>query len=134
MKKIFSIFLTIILLVNSFNLTLSAHYCGGNLAKLKLVFGNAKLSCGMEEGTGSCTNTGETLQKHCCEDKLQSFCIKDNFLSTTYNFNTVSVPFSIITLATIITVQSLTIPSISAFEIPPDIVSVFLPFIQVFRI
>lgn len=134
MKKAFSIFFAIILLVNSINLTLSAHYCGGNLAKLKLVFGDTKLSCGMEEGTGSCTNKEETLQKNCCEDKLQSFCTKDNFLSTTHNFNTVIVPFSIITHATIIPAQLLAVPDNSAFEIPPDIVSVFLPFIRVFRI
>lgn len=134
MKKVFSIFFINILLVNSINLTLSAHYCGGNLAAFKFVFGNEKLSCGMEGGADLCSNAHVVVKKQCCEDKIQSFVIKDNFLSTTCGANAAYMYCIATVFISFISVKLLSVHETTVFEIPPDIVSVYLPFIQVFRI
>lgn len=72
MRKILSIFLMTIILVNVFGPVMATHVCGGEIVEMYLGNGIPQLGCGMESEEGNCPSQGDnTLTKEsCCNDGL----------------------------------------------------------------
>jgi hypothetical protein len=80
MRKAFAITLASIMLIFSANVGVAYHFCGGKLAKAKLVLGSGTADCGMESNLSSCENQKGTSFSSipCCLDHLKEFSV-DNF-------------------------------------------------------
>lgn len=65
MKKIFSIFLLSLYLISSLGVTISAHYCGGNLAALAI----------FENPSCCCDDVQENKKDDCCKNENKSLKI-----------------------------------------------------------
>jgi hypothetical protein len=139
MTRTISIFLVLVLLSTSINLSIVSHYCGGRLIKTKLITGNGIASCGMNEMTSDCDGraggTGLT-KEDCCKDDWLQVSIKDSYKNSDFRSELVKVVSAIITAI----VQELN-PSgyvvkygIVHYKSPPNIRAVFLPFIQAFLV
>ena len=77
-KRILSILIATILLASGIQVSLDRHYCGGNLADVRMSFSGKLASCGMEESVNSCPNQ-TFLDKKCCEDQVTYFGISGNY-------------------------------------------------------
>jgi hypothetical protein len=87
MKKLFSISIALIMLLSGMQLTISNHYCGGELADSKVsVVGNIA-SCGMESATDECTQPGSHIESSCCNDKVSVYAVDHNFTSSFTDFH-----------------------------------------------
>ena len=136
-KKILSISLAILFLFSTINLNIMSHYCGGRLVETKVILGNGKVSCGMEEDVALCENyPGTALEKNCCEDDWHQISIKDDY-TTSHNkteFN--KTPFAISGLLPLVTIAQNAPARFSAarYKSPPDSHAVCLLFIRVFLV
>ncbi len=86
MKRIISIFLSLIILVSSTGLTLSTHYCLGRAVDTELMLGNQNLSCGMGDMDAICETAGDVtsfMPTGCCDNDHFSIQIKDDFEKVT---------------------------------------------------
>lgn len=72
MRKSLSISLLFLYLIASAGFTVTAHYCGGNLAELAL----------FEKTTCCCDKEEETPADDCCKDEIKQFKISDEQLKT----------------------------------------------------
>ena len=67
MKQIFSVILSLVVLVTSMGFTVSSHECGGRVVKTVISVTNADVSCGMESKKSNCA-TQPKVKKSCCKD------------------------------------------------------------------
>lgn len=87
MKKVISIFLTILVLFSNAGLSLGAHYCGGVLMESQLGIGEHTLDCGMAnmDVTIACSANAsgaeEVVKGHCCENDIIDFSADDVTIS-----------------------------------------------------
>ncbi len=136
MKKASSISFVFITLIISLNLGVVSHYCGGQLAESRIVYGNGTAGCGM-----NCTDTepGENPVKSIFSPVS---CCSDSFIdisSDEYHSVTASNPFTV-QLSTPSTINStILLPVVYKSLLisqrpPPLLAEVSLPFIQVFII
>jgi hypothetical protein len=79
MKKLFAILIASFLLASGMQVTLDRHYCGGNLADVRVSITGKLASCGMESTNPSCPADGLLLRSHCCEDVVTFFSIDNNY-------------------------------------------------------
>lgn len=61
------------------NLTVATHYCGGNVAAIKVSISVKPATCGMEDQEKDYPLTSTFLTTHCCDDVLTSYTIDDNY-------------------------------------------------------
>jgi hypothetical protein len=136
MRKASSISFVFITLIISLNLGVVSHYCGGQLAESRVVYGNGTAGCGMN-CTG--TNTGENPSENvftpvsCCSDSFTGIS-SDVYTSATASY---SFTGQINTLSTVNSISLLTVAYKSLLILqrpPPLLTEVSLPFIQVFII
>lgn len=79
MKKLFSISIALLMILSGMQLTISRHYCGGELADSKVsVFGHIA-TCGMESGTGECAQPGNHVESSCCENQISVYAVDHNY-------------------------------------------------------
>ena len=138
MKKVITIVLLFSFIAATINLHVAAHYCGGKIAEIKILYGTGKASCGMEDETMPCNNLMAGInKKNCCEDELSLISIKDNYTPTSPKVDLTKAQAVFITvLSTIIKINDNGYDIIrSQYHPPPDNhSSVYLPFIQVFLV
>jgi len=79
MKKVVSIFMVVLLLATMFQLTLSTHYCGGEVAATRISLSGELASCGMEGTEDSCPIEGRIQHKSCCEDFVTVFSTDNTY-------------------------------------------------------
>jgi hypothetical protein len=79
MKKLFSISIALLMLLSGMQLTISRHYCGGELADSKVSVIGQIASCGMETATNDCTQTGNHLKSNCCNNKVSVYTVDHNY-------------------------------------------------------
>ncbi len=87
MKQIFSILLSLILLVGNSYLTIGIHFCGGEAVESKIILGETHLGCGMMDREESCKDS-ENSNKHktsfektpCCENQYQTIQPTEDFI------------------------------------------------------
>lgn len=87
MKKLFSISIALLMLLSGLQLTISRHYCGGELADSKVSLVGHIASCGMESETDECAQSGNHVKSTCCNDKVSSYAVDHNFTPSISDFN-----------------------------------------------
>ncbi len=139
MKRIFSILFALLILLSGTQLTVSTHYCGGELAASKVSVWGGLATCGMEEVTDKCSRAGSHLNSDCCNNTISVYEVDHNYSPSLFEFKTIAQSvLQVFTLPENISFYSLT----SLFPIdtntgPPESLlatSVSLPKICVFRI
>lgn len=79
-KKVFPISLSVLILAAMLHLSVAIHYCGGNVAALKVSLTGILASCGMQECTEKDYPPMEThLFTHCCDDFVTFYAIDRNY-------------------------------------------------------
>ena len=79
MKKLFSISIALLMLLSGMQLTISRHYCGGELADSKVSLVGHVASCGMESETDDCTQPGNHVKSSCCNNKVSVYAVDHNY-------------------------------------------------------
>ena len=138
MKNILTILLASFILLSGMNLSVARHFCGGEVADVKISFSGAKASCGMEDNEEACPVNGD-VTSNCCRNDLSVFTVDNYFNSSNLQIKEVSQPVSQLFFLPLI--QSL-YSFVLAFQAytdssPPDKLianGVSLPKICVFRI
>jgi hypothetical protein len=90
MKKILSISIALLMLLSGMQLTISRHYCGGELADSKVSVLGQIASCGMESSTDNCTQPGNHVKSSCCHNKVSVYAVDHNFSPSLYGFKAFS--------------------------------------------
>lgn len=86
MKKVFSIVFASIVLLSGMHLSIATHYCGGELAQVKVSFTHENASCGMcEEETDYSAQT--LSNESCCRNELAYFVVDTNFNASTFQIS-----------------------------------------------
>ncbi len=86
MKKIISIFLSILMLASSSGIVYAQHFCSGMEMMAEITLGEKLLSCGMDEvvpGCGEKIIVGE--DHHCCKNQFTKVKTDDNFAKASFN-------------------------------------------------
>lgn len=78
MKQLFSIFAALLILVSGMNLSLSAHFCHGQLVAGKVSLASEKASCDMEMDAPTDTRV-TLLDVHCCSDVTHTLVVDKNY-------------------------------------------------------
>jgi hypothetical protein len=76
------------------HISVTQHYCGGELAASKISLSGGLASCGMEDTEERCPldTPGDHLKSHCCVDVITSYNIENNYtpsqsvVTDTYRF------------------------------------------------
>lgn len=100
MKKVFSIFLSLLMVVAILHISVAIHYCEGKEVDTKVSLSGKLASCGMECSEKELPLQGTNLTKHCCEDFLSYYGISSNYTPTysfvpekyRYNFQVLAIP------------------------------------------
>jgi hypothetical protein len=139
MKKLFSISVAFLMLFSGLQLTISRHYCGGELAQSKVSLTGHVASCGMESATDDCTQPGNHVESSCCDNKVSVYAVDHNFTPSFTDFHS----FAQNVLQVFIVPECTSIHSFTAINLsstdtsPPEnllVDAVSLPKICVFRI
>lgn len=92
MKKILSISVALLMLLSGMQLTISQHYCGGELADAKVSLTGHIASCGMEGETDDCAQPGNHVESSCCKNKVSVYAVDHNFSPSFSEFKTFAQP------------------------------------------
>ncbi len=139
MKKLFSISIAFIMLLSGLQLTISRHYCGGELADAKVSLTGHVASCGMETATDDCTQTGNHVKSSCCKNKVSVYEVDHNYSPSFTEFKA----FAQSVLQVFVIPENITFHSLTSFSnlytdvSPPGFLpanAVSLPKLCVFRI
>ena len=100
MKKIFSVILSLVILVTSMGFTVSSHICGGKEVKTEYAMTITDVSCGMEQEENNCAS-GMQLKSNCCQDQFRLIQMDEDYTQelTPIDF---SIDFSIIIITTLL--------------------------------
>ena len=82
MKKLFSILFAAMILLSGMHLSLATHFCGGEIAAVKMSFTAEKAGCGMEMPKQAATEKSITAES-CCKDVLSFYAVDNNYDSST---------------------------------------------------
>ena len=139
MKKLFSISIAFIMLLSGLQLTISKHYCGGELADSKVSVWGHIASCGMESTTDECTQPGSHVGTHCCDNQVSVYAVDHNYSPSFTEFKAFAqTVLQVFVIPENITFHSLTdySPAESGFISPRKflVTAISLPKICVFRI
>jgi hypothetical protein len=139
MKKLFSISLAFLMLISGMQLTISRHYCGGELADSKVSMAGHIASCGMESSTDECTQPGNHLESSCCNDNVSVYAVDHNYSPSFTGFKAFSqTVLQVFTIPENNTLHSITALSLLYTDVSPPgnllFSAVSLPKICVFRI
>lgn len=127
------------MLLSGLQLTISMHYCGGELAQSKVSLTGHVASCGMETATGDCTHASTIEESSCCKNKVSVYEVDHNYSPSFTEFKAFAqTVLQVFVIPENITFHSLTSASnLYTDASPPDFLpanAVSLPKICVFRI
>lgn len=138
MKNILTILLAFSILSSGMHLSLAKHFCGGELAEVKISFSDKALSCGMEAGSNSC-GAHEKSASDCCRNEITKLSVDDFYGASSLQIKEVTQP--VVTLFFLPLIQSLysfqsEVQAFADVGHPADCIiqEVSLPKICVFRI
>jgi hypothetical protein len=139
MKKLFSISIALLMLLSGLQLTISRHYCGGELADSKVSVLGQIASCGMESETGECPQPGNHVESSCCNNKVSVYAVDHNYSPSFTEFKAFSqTVLQVFTIPENSTLHSITPLSQLFTDVSPPgsllASAVSLPKICVFRI
>lgn len=103
MQKVFTLIMSVILLISGMQISIDHHYCSGELVETKLSLTGKPASCGMEEAVHESSEqslVGETCKLHnyksswqtnieetCCEDKISFYNCTATYLPEYFKFS-----------------------------------------------
>ena len=139
MKKFLSISFSLLILISGLQLTISTHYCGGEIAASKISVSGDLASCGMETPAAQCPSTGSHIGSNCCNTKVSVFAIDNNYPPALSNFKSFSQNIlQVFDIPVSYQIQSLSVLSLYSTNVSPPgnfmVSAVSLPDICVFRI
>jgi hypothetical protein len=79
MKKLLSISLALLMLLSGMQLTISMHYCGGELADSKVSITGHIASCGMESSNDGCSQPESNMESGCCNNQVSVYALDQNY-------------------------------------------------------
>lgn len=80
MKKVFSVILSLIILITSMGFITSSHICGGKKVETKVGLIAADVSCGMEKEENNCASSSrEKMKSNCCQDEFQRIQMNEDY-------------------------------------------------------
>lgn len=88
MKKVLSILFAGLILITGMHLSIAAHFCGGEMASVKLSFKGQEATCGMEI-VSSCPTHKELTSSSCCKNKLSYYTVDNNYSPSSFQINEV---------------------------------------------
>ena len=136
MRKASSISFVFITLIISLNLGVVSHYCGGQLAESRVVYGNGTAGCEMncaDAEPGDNPFESVFIPASCCSDSFTEFS-SDEYHSVTVS-NSFTVQLSTLSIVNSTILLPVVYKSLLASQRPPPLLTeVSLPFIQVFII
>jgi len=84
MKKATSILFLLIILVTGLQITVSQHFCRGNLADTRISLDGSIASCGMENADDNPVLPWDQMKNLCCEDHISSIAAVNYFTPDFY--------------------------------------------------
>jgi hypothetical protein len=78
-RKAASIFLAVLVLLTGLHLSIASHFCGGQLADVKISLTGKDASCGMEAESDSSFPSGKFIKTHCCTNDLTTLTVDSNY-------------------------------------------------------
>ena len=75
------------MLLSGMQLTISRHYCGGELADSKVSLVGQLANCGMETATDECTQPGNHVKTSCCNNQVSFYVVDHNYSPSFSEFN-----------------------------------------------
>jgi len=90
MRKILGILFSVLLLIPAIKLSLDRHYCGGELADVKVSISGKLATCGMENEATSPLGT-TAFKGKCCEDHLTILNIDYRYYPETPFYNNLKI-------------------------------------------
>jgi hypothetical protein len=78
-RKTASIFLAILVLLTGIHLSISSHFCCGQLAAVKVSVIGKSASCGMEGNASATLPAGKVIKSHCCANELTTLSVDSNY-------------------------------------------------------
>lgn len=138
MKKVLSILFAGLILITGMHLSIAAHFCGGEIASVKLSFKGQEATCGMEV-VSTCPVHKELTSSSCCKNKVSYYIVDNNYSPSSFQINEVIKKSVHVVSSTFVNPQhSLSLVSHTFTNIsPPELAisnAVKLPDICVFRI
>ena len=88
MKKVVSIFLSVLMLASSSGLAYAQHFCGGMEMMSEFSLGEKDLSCGMEMNASDadCGNQNTIADSHdCCKNHITKIQTDENFAKASFD-------------------------------------------------
>jgi len=80
MKKVFAIFLALLMLTTNVGMSFATHYCGGRAVKTSITFSkHLDIGCGMEKMSDCENGQSPSVKSNCCQDKFVDLKIQDEF-------------------------------------------------------
>lgn len=78
MKRVFTILTILLILTSGIQVSIDRHYCGGNLADVKISLSGKPGTCGMETREHNCPKQ-LSFDKKCCEDQINFYSVTSNY-------------------------------------------------------
>ena len=127
------------MLLSGMQLTISRHYCGGELADAKVSLTGHVASCGMEGEADECAQPGNHLESSCCNNQVSVYEVDHNYAPSFTEFKAFSQTLlQVFVIPENITFHSLTAANQIVTDVSPPgnllLKAVSLPKICVFRI
>lgn len=138
MKKLISISFALLIVLSGMHFTIATHYCGGELAAVKVSVSDELASCGMETDKDYLL-PGIHIEADCCQNQGSVFAVDHNYSPSVTEFNAFAqTVLQVYPIPENITFHSLTpVAQILTDVSPPGFLpanGVSLPKICVFRI
>lgn len=138
MKKLLSISFAFLILLSGMHFTIATHYCGGELAAVKVSVSGELASCGMETDKDYLL-PGIHIETDCCQNQGSVFAVDHNYSPSFTEFNSFAqTVLQVYPIPENITFNSLnTVAQLETDVSPPGALpanAVSLPKICVFRI
>ncbi len=102
MKKVFSISISVLMIVTMLNITVAMHYCGGKEVASTVSISGKLASCGMHCSEKELPLSGTYFTNQCCDDIVTLFVIDSNY-TPSFPFVTKTFQNSLHVIATPVT-------------------------------
>jgi len=88
MKKLFSISFALLILLSGMHLSISTHFCGGQIAAVRWSLSGEKATCGMENSKSAIPCEKE-IMTNCCHNEEASLTVDNNYSPTSFHITDV---------------------------------------------
>lgn len=89
MKKLFTVSICFLVLLAGMRVSIASHFCGGELAAVKLSLAGTLASCGMTHEAES-VSYGSVISTNCCEDETSVYKTDENYSTSEFKFKHLS--------------------------------------------